>query len=75
MATNLIPGTYTVRAEAKGFQTLEHTNVLVEVGQNVRVDLVLQPGEQTPDHHRHLGSSGDQYHRRDLGRHRQQRID
>jgi len=47
VATNLNPGTYTVRAESKGFRTVEHSGVLVEVGQNVRVDLVLQPGEQT----------------------------
>ena len=47
VATNLTPGTYTVRAEAKGFRTVEHTGVLVEVGQNIRVDLVAQPGEQT----------------------------
>ena len=46
-AANLIPGMYTVRATAKGFQTVEQANVLVEVGQNVRVDLTLQPGEQT----------------------------
>ena len=44
---NLTPGTYTVRGEAKGFQTVEHPNVLVEVGINVRVDLTLQPGAQT----------------------------
>ena len=47
VATNLTPGTYTVRAEAKGFRTVEHNGVLVEVGQNLRVDLVVQPGEQT----------------------------
>jgi hypothetical protein len=46
-AANLTPGTYTVRGEAKGFQTVEHPNVLVEVGQNIRVDLTLQPGAQT----------------------------
>src|ERR1700688_386422 len=46
-AANLTPGTYTVRGEAKGFQTLERSNVLVEVGQNTRVDLTLQPGAQT----------------------------
>jgi hypothetical protein len=46
VATNLNPGAYTVRAEAKGFRTEEHNGVLVEVGKNVRVDLVLQPGEQ-----------------------------
>src|SRR5689334_6910662 len=47
VATNLTPGTYTVRAQVKGFRTVEHNGVLVEVGQNIRVDLVLQPGEQT----------------------------
>ena len=47
MAPNVNPGMYTVKAEAKGFQALEHANVLVEVGQNIRVDLTLQPGEQT----------------------------
>jgi hypothetical protein len=46
-AANLTPGTYTVRGEAKGFQTVERPNVLVEVGQNIRVDLTLQPGAQT----------------------------
>src|SRR5581483_5222346 len=47
VAPNLTPGTYTVRAEAKGFRTVEHSGVLVEVGQSVRVDLTVQPGEQT----------------------------
>jgi Carboxypeptidase regulatory-like domain/TonB dependent receptor len=47
VANDLNPGTYTVRAESKGFQTVEHSGVLVEVGQNIRVDLVVQPGEQT----------------------------
>jgi hypothetical protein len=46
-APNLTPGTYTVRAEFKGFQTLERQNILIEVGSQVRVDLTLQPGEQT----------------------------
>ena len=46
-ALNLLPGTYTVRAEAKGFQTIEHANVTVQVGVNSRVDLTLQPGAQT----------------------------
>ena len=47
VANNLNPSTYTVRVEAKGFQAIEHTGVLVEVGQNIRVDLVVQPGQQT----------------------------
>src|SRR5271169_4965835 len=45
-APNLTPGTYTVRAEAKGFKKLERQNVLIEVGKEVRVDLTVQPGEQ-----------------------------
>jgi len=47
VAPSLNPGTYTIRAEAKGFRTVEHSGVLLEVGQNIRVDLVVQPGEQT----------------------------
>ena len=46
-APTLIPGTYTVRVEAKGFKTIERQNVLLEVGKEVRVDLTVQPGEQT----------------------------
>jgi len=46
-ATNLIAGTYTVRAQAKGFSVIERNNLLVEVGQTLRIDLELQPGEQT----------------------------
>src|SRR5487761_2181072 len=45
-APNLIPGAYTVRAEAKGFKKLERTNIVIEVGKEVRVDLVVEPGEQ-----------------------------
>ena len=47
IATSLTPGTYTVRGESKGFQTTERTGVLVQVGQNIRVDLTLQPGQQS----------------------------
>ncbi len=45
-APNLIPGPYTVRAEAKGFKKLERTNIVIEVGKEVRVDLIVEPGEQ-----------------------------
>jgi len=47
VALDLTPGSYTVRGEFKGFQTVEHANVIVEVGKNVRVDLTLSPGAQT----------------------------
>jgi hypothetical protein len=45
-APNLTPGTYTVRAEANGFKKLERTNIVIEVGKEVRVDLTVLPGEQ-----------------------------
>ena len=46
-APTLIPGTYIVRVEANGFKRLERQNVVLEVGKDVRVDLTVQPGEQT----------------------------
>jgi hypothetical protein len=46
-APTLIPGTYTIRVEAKGFKTLERPNVVLQVGQEIRVDLTVQPGDQT----------------------------
>src|SRR5579864_9603711 len=46
-APNLIPGTYIVRVEANGFKRLERQNVVLEVGKEIRVDLTVQPGEQT----------------------------
>lgn len=47
VAINLLPGTYTVRAEYKGFKTFERKNILLEVGKDVRVDVLLQPGSTT----------------------------
>jgi hypothetical protein len=46
-APQLVPSTYIVRAEAKGFKKLERQNVVLEVGKEVRIDLTVQPGEQT----------------------------
>src|SRR6266851_7429682 len=45
-APTLIPSTYKVRAEAKGFKTIERQNIVLEVGKEIRVDLSLQPGDQ-----------------------------
>jgi hypothetical protein len=45
-APNLLPGNYKVRAEFKGFKAVERQNIVLEVGQEIRVDLALQPGEQ-----------------------------
>jgi hypothetical protein len=47
VASNLLPSTYSVRAEFKGFKTFERKNILVEVGKDVRIDAVLQPGSTT----------------------------
>jgi hypothetical protein len=45
-APSLTPGKYTVRAESMGFKTAERSNIDLGVGQEGRVDLQLQPGEQ-----------------------------
>jgi hypothetical protein len=47
LAPNLLPGTYTVRASAMGFQTFQQQNVTVGVGQDARVDAQLTPGQVT----------------------------
>jgi hypothetical protein len=45
VAPNLLSGTYKVRAEAKGFKSVERINIVLEVAKDVVVDLQLQPGE------------------------------
>jgi hypothetical protein len=44
-APNLLPGAYKVRAEARGFKSIERLNIGLEVGNDVRIDLVLPAGE------------------------------
>ena len=46
-APQLLPGTYKVRAESKGFSAIERTDLLLETGKEIRVDLTLSPGQQT----------------------------
>ena len=46
-APNLTPGNYKIRAEFKGFKAVERQNVQLEVNRELRVDLSLQPGDQT----------------------------
>jgi hypothetical protein len=41
----LQPGVYKVRAEAKGFKTVERPNIVVEVAQDLRVDISLPTGQ------------------------------
>lgn len=47
VAPNLSPGTYAVRAAAKGFKTLERQNIVLEIDKDVRADMQLAPGEVT----------------------------
>ena len=75
IAVNVTPGTYTVRAEAKGFRATEHNGVLVEVGQTIRVDLTLQPGEQTQTVTVTGEASVNRYYGRNFGRDGQQLFD
>jgi len=46
-APSLIPGTYTVRVEASGFNTAERKDIIVQVGSDARVDILMQAGSQT----------------------------
>jgi hypothetical protein len=46
-APDLLPGTYTVRVELKGFKAFERKNILLETGKDVRVDVVLSTGSMT----------------------------
>jgi hypothetical protein len=47
VALNLVAGTYSVRVEVKGFKVFDRKNIQVEVGKDLRVDVVLQPGSAT----------------------------
>jgi len=47
LAPALNPGTYSVSAEAKGFQKSVTTDFTLAVDQKVRIDLVLKPGATT----------------------------
>jgi hypothetical protein len=44
-APNLLPGSYKVRGEAKGFKAFERSGVILQVNGEIRVDLQMQPGE------------------------------
>ena len=72
-APNLIPGTYTVRVEAKGFQTLNRENVELEVGKEVRVDLTPTARRANAVRHHHRSHPAGGYRQRHPGRHARQR--
>ena len=46
-APNLLPGSYSVTAEAHGFKRAERSGVTLEVNQDLRVDMQLQLGSET----------------------------
>jgi hypothetical protein len=46
-ASSLLPGAYILRTEAKGFRVAEHRDIVVQVGQDIRIDFTMVPGEQT----------------------------
>jgi len=46
-APNLLPGSYTISVVFQGFKTAVRSGVTLEVNQDLRVDLTMQPGEQT----------------------------
>src|SRR3974390_88137 len=43
----LPPGTYSVKAAAKGFKTVERTNIVLEVARDANIDLSLPTGNIT----------------------------
>ena len=45
-APNLDPSTYRVRVEYKGFKTYDRQGLDITVGQEAKVDVTMQPGEQ-----------------------------
>ena len=47
LASNLLPGESCFRAESKGFKKVKRPNIGLEVGKDVRVDLVLPTGDVT----------------------------
>ena len=45
VAPELQPGQYKVRAEAKGFKSVERINIVVAVAEDLRVNITLPPGQ------------------------------
>jgi len=45
--SDLQPGSYKIRVEAKGFKSVERPNITIEVATDVRSDFSMEPGEVT----------------------------
>ena len=50
---SLVPGTYTVKLELQGFQSIVRENVAVLVGQTTPVELQLKVASVAENSHRH----------------------
>ncbi len=46
-APSLTPGNYAIRVEFMGFRAVDRKDLVLGVGQELRIDLTLQPGNQT----------------------------
>ena len=44
LAPSLVPGVYTIRVEAPGFQAARRENITLQVDQNAQIDFVLEIG-------------------------------
>jgi hypothetical protein len=47
IAPELVPGTYELKAEFKGFKTFSRTGIVLNVNDTVRVDIAMQVGDVT----------------------------
>ncbi|MFZ3333445.1 MAG: carboxypeptidase regulatory-like domain-containing protein [Candidatus Acidiferrales bacterium] len=47
LAPNLAPGIYKITVTKSGFKAFQRTNVQLEVASDLRVDVILQPGDTT----------------------------
>jgi hypothetical protein len=45
VVSNLAPGVYSVRVEAKGFKSVERPDILIEVATDMTVEIALSPGD------------------------------
>jgi len=45
LASNLLPGVYSVRVTAEGFRSVERRNIELEVAKDVRIDIQVQLGD------------------------------
>jgi hypothetical protein len=64
---SLVPGTYTVKLELQGFQTIVREGIVVLVGHNARRS-VAEGGERSGNNHRDWRLTHRRYHERERAR-------